>query len=162
MFSIETDASKTALAALAYLGRMGYFEFIDCQVERSHLTSFGARLISRETFEQKLEIISRKLLYLNKYLSICGQTLHTSGHVLSPDLLRSSALGGQLPLHNLDFCFFFQHFGTGALISAVFTPTVVIIYHASNESCLCCICREPEPRQHSAATSDAVRDDALV
>ena len=55
MFSIETDASKTALAALAYLGRMGYFEFIDCQVESSHLTSLGARLISRETFEQKLE-----------------------------------------------------------------------------------------------------------
>jgi len=55
MFSIETDASKTALAALAYLGRMGYFKFIDCQVESSHLTSLGARLMSRDTFEHKLE-----------------------------------------------------------------------------------------------------------
>ena len=55
MFSIETDASKTALAALAYLGRMGYFEFIDCQVESSHLTSLGARLLSREAFEHKLK-----------------------------------------------------------------------------------------------------------
>lgn len=55
MFSNETDASKTALAALAYLGKMGYFELIDCQVESSHLTSLGARLIRREVFEEQLK-----------------------------------------------------------------------------------------------------------
>ena len=55
MFSIETDASKTALAALAYLGQIGYFEFIDCQVESSHLSSLGARLVNRVSFEAKLE-----------------------------------------------------------------------------------------------------------
>ncbi|MDG1066429.1 MAG: leucyl/phenylalanyl-tRNA--protein transferase [Luminiphilus sp.] len=55
MFSIETDASKAALASLAYLGQMGYFEFIDCQVESQHLTSMGARSVNRESFEHKLE-----------------------------------------------------------------------------------------------------------
>lgn len=55
MFSSATDASKTALATLAYIGRMGYFKFIDCQVESSHLTSLGARLIRREAFEEQLE-----------------------------------------------------------------------------------------------------------
>lgn len=55
MFSRATDASKTALAALAYIGRMGYFDFIDCQVESSHLTSLGARLVDRTAFEGQLE-----------------------------------------------------------------------------------------------------------
>jgi leucyl/phenylalanyl-tRNA--protein transferase len=55
MFSIETDASKTALASLAYLGQMGYFTFIDCQVESQHLTSMGASSIDRAAFEHKLE-----------------------------------------------------------------------------------------------------------
>jgi Leu/Phe-tRNA-protein transferase len=55
MFSVKTDASKTALASLAYLGQMGYFTFIDCQVESQHLTSMGASSIDRAAFEHKLE-----------------------------------------------------------------------------------------------------------
>jgi len=55
MFSVKTDASKTALASLAYIGQMGYFKLIDCQVESQHLTSMGARSLGRAVFEHKLE-----------------------------------------------------------------------------------------------------------
>jgi leucyl/phenylalanyl-tRNA--protein transferase len=55
MFSVKTDASKTALASLAYIGQMGYFKLIDCQVESQHLTSMGARSLDRAVFEHKLE-----------------------------------------------------------------------------------------------------------
>lgn len=54
MFSQERDSSKTALAGLAWLGRMGYFDLIDCQVESDHLTSLGARTMDRPVFEKLL------------------------------------------------------------------------------------------------------------
>lgn len=54
MFSLQRDSSKTALAGLAWLGRMGYFEVIDCQVESAHLTSLGARTMDRPAFERLL------------------------------------------------------------------------------------------------------------
>ena len=42
------------LAGLAWLGRMGYFDFIDCQVESGHLSSLGAKAIDRPAFERLL------------------------------------------------------------------------------------------------------------
>ena len=54
MFSLTPDSSKTALAGLAWLGRMGYFDFIDCQVESGHLSSLGAKAIDRPDFERLL------------------------------------------------------------------------------------------------------------
>lgn len=54
MFARVTDASKTALAALVWLARQGWFELIDCQVESEHLFSLGASNIPRERFEKLL------------------------------------------------------------------------------------------------------------
>lgn len=54
MFSLESDASKTAFATLtATLKRQG-FVLIDCQLESEHLNSLGASNISRENFEEIL------------------------------------------------------------------------------------------------------------
>tara|TARA_B110000444_G_C18750339_1_gene552465 strand:- start:375 stop:1091 length:717 start_codon:yes stop_codon:yes gene_type:complete len=54
MFSLESDASKTALVALTLnLERQGYV-LIDCQIESSHLNSMGAQNISRRRFEKTL------------------------------------------------------------------------------------------------------------
>lgn len=55
MFSTQTDASKTAFAALAVILRAADFALIDCQVESAHMNSLGARNISRLDFEQCLE-----------------------------------------------------------------------------------------------------------
>ena len=54
MFSLRPDSSKSALAGLAWLGRMGYFDLIDCQVESAHLVSLGARAMDRPAFERML------------------------------------------------------------------------------------------------------------
>ena len=54
MFSRATDTSKIALAGLVLLGRRGYFDIIDCQVESQHLASLGAELLTRPRFEQVL------------------------------------------------------------------------------------------------------------
>ena len=53
------------------------------------------------------EFSSRKMLYLKTYLSMCGQTLHTSTYIVSPDLLRSSALYEQMPLQKLSITIIF-------------------------------------------------------
>jgi leucyl/phenylalanyl-tRNA--protein transferase len=54
MFARETDASKVALVHLiAILARAG-FPMVDCQQETSHLSSFGARPISRREFAERL------------------------------------------------------------------------------------------------------------
>jgi leucyl/phenylalanyl-tRNA--protein transferase len=54
MFAHETDASKVALVHLvAVLKRAGY-PMIDCQQETAHLSSFGARPISRREFAERL------------------------------------------------------------------------------------------------------------
>lgn len=55
MFSTQTDASKTAFAALASILSTAGFVLIDCQVESEHMNSLGARNISRLDFEQCLE-----------------------------------------------------------------------------------------------------------
>jgi leucyl/phenylalanyl-tRNA--protein transferase len=55
MFSLETDASKVALAHLARMLAARGFAVIDCQMSTPHLLSMGAREISRATFCAGLE-----------------------------------------------------------------------------------------------------------
>jgi leucyl/phenylalanyl-tRNA---protein transferase len=50
MFSLERDASKVALARLVDECRARNIKLIDCQVASAHLTSFGAREVSRSQF----------------------------------------------------------------------------------------------------------------
>jgi leucyl/phenylalanyl-tRNA--protein transferase len=50
MFSLETDASKVLMVAIAYqLDAWGY-QLMDCQVESGHLLRMGARCITRSDF----------------------------------------------------------------------------------------------------------------
>ena len=48
MFSHRTDASKIALAALVAACRQRGIALIDCQQQTGHLSSLGAREISRD------------------------------------------------------------------------------------------------------------------
>ncbi|MBL8488388.1 MAG: leucyl/phenylalanyl-tRNA--protein transferase [Rhodocyclaceae bacterium] len=58
MFSRRSDASKIALAHLCrHLERSG-FGIIDCQMETAHLTSLGARPISRREFSARLAALT--------------------------------------------------------------------------------------------------------
>lgn len=50
MFSLRSDASKIALAALVALCRSQGVPLIDCQQQTSHLHSLGARPVPRATF----------------------------------------------------------------------------------------------------------------
>lgn len=50
MFSLEPDASKVALVALAGKLTADGFDIIDCQVSTRHLASMGAREIPRSEF----------------------------------------------------------------------------------------------------------------
>ncbi len=60
MFSLISDASKTALAALSvYLEKLK-FDFIDCQVTTKHLLSMGAVEISRNKFLNMLKSSLKK------------------------------------------------------------------------------------------------------
>jgi leucyl/phenylalanyl-tRNA---protein transferase len=56
MFSLESNASKTALACLIGYLRQYDFSLVDCQVDNPHLTSLGAVAISRCKYIQYLEI----------------------------------------------------------------------------------------------------------
>jgi leucyl/phenylalanyl-tRNA--protein transferase len=55
MFSLQTDASKIALAHLCHHLRNLEFGIIDCQMETAHLASLGARPIPRSGFIALLE-----------------------------------------------------------------------------------------------------------
>jgi leucyl/phenylalanyl-tRNA--protein transferase len=55
MFSIKSDASKTALVFLSRKLKEWEFDFIDCQVPSNHLKSMGAKEISREEFLDLLQ-----------------------------------------------------------------------------------------------------------
>ncbi|MBK9664059.1 MAG: leucyl/phenylalanyl-tRNA--protein transferase [Nitrosomonas sp.] len=55
MFSYVPDASKIALVHLAKQLQRWEFGLIDCQVKTGHLTSLGAREISRSEFSQQLD-----------------------------------------------------------------------------------------------------------
>jgi leucyl/phenylalanyl-tRNA---protein transferase len=50
MFSLENNASKIALVALATHLKNHGFHLIDCQVSSDHLIQMGARQISRQSF----------------------------------------------------------------------------------------------------------------
>lgn len=54
MFALEPDASKIALVHLIAMLRARAIPLVDCQQETSHLASFGARLISRPRFAERI------------------------------------------------------------------------------------------------------------
>lgn len=58
MFSRKSDASKTALVALARHLQAHDFDMIDCQVTSPHLLSLGAKEVPRQSF---LDILNRSL-----------------------------------------------------------------------------------------------------
>lgn len=55
MFHRETDASKTAMAALVALLRRWEFNIIDCQLPSGHIMSLGAMEIPRARFLEELK-----------------------------------------------------------------------------------------------------------
>ncbi len=62
MFSLESNASKVALSALATLLSYHEFDMIDCQVTTNHLLNMGAVEVSRDTFLGELSTsITRKM-----------------------------------------------------------------------------------------------------
>lgn len=61
MFSLVTDGSKMALAALATQLKRWDFALIDCQVASNHLFSLGAKNVSRSAFEQQLSVANAAL-----------------------------------------------------------------------------------------------------
>ena len=56
MFTITPNMSKVALIELVNILTINNFQLIDCQIETNHLTSLGARCISRNDFETLLKI----------------------------------------------------------------------------------------------------------
>ncbi len=54
MFAHQTDASKIALSALVAFCKAKNISMIDCQQNTQHLSSFGAREITREAFAAHL------------------------------------------------------------------------------------------------------------
>ncbi len=55
MFSLMSDASKVSLYALSDTCVKKSYDFIDCQVETAHLVKWGAKLIERNDFLDRLE-----------------------------------------------------------------------------------------------------------
>ncbi len=55
MFTVVTDASKVALAALVQQALRLNLAMIDCQMTTEHLLRFGTREVSREVFQAQLE-----------------------------------------------------------------------------------------------------------
>lgn len=60
MFTLETDASKLALAGLVDTLRMLDFHMLDCQQKTPHLASLGARTIARVEFAALLNELSTR------------------------------------------------------------------------------------------------------
>lgn len=60
MFARESDASKTALVALARMLEQHEFSVIDCQQSTRHLASLGAREISRAAFLERVDELVRQ------------------------------------------------------------------------------------------------------
>jgi leucyl/phenylalanyl-tRNA---protein transferase len=56
MFSLQTDASKIALAALVCFCRANQISLIDCQQNTGHLASMGATEATRASFQQHVKI----------------------------------------------------------------------------------------------------------
>ncbi len=55
MFSLMSDASRVSLYALSDICVKKSYDFIDCQVETPHLVRWGAKLIERNDFLDRLE-----------------------------------------------------------------------------------------------------------
>ncbi|KZY60993.1 leucyl/phenylalanyl-tRNA--protein transferase [Oleiphilus sp. HI0130] len=55
MFSLESNASKVAFAALCKQAERWQFPVIDCQIENEHLSSLGAELITRDRFQSLIQ-----------------------------------------------------------------------------------------------------------
>ncbi|NDI85874.1 leucyl/phenylalanyl-tRNA--protein transferase [Undibacterium crateris] len=60
MFARVTDASKIALSQLVFFLREQGVQMIDCQQETAHLSSLGARPISRSAFLEWLSIATEQ------------------------------------------------------------------------------------------------------
>ena len=60
MFSLMSDASKVSLCALSDICVKKSYDFIDCQVETAHLVKWGAKLIERNDFLDRLEMTLEK------------------------------------------------------------------------------------------------------
>jgi leucyl/phenylalanyl-tRNA---protein transferase len=56
MFSVQTDASKIALAALVCFCRVHHIKMIDCQQNTGHLASLGAEEMARSAFLAQVKI----------------------------------------------------------------------------------------------------------
>jgi len=56
MFSLQRDASKIALCALAYHLEQAGFALLDCQMRSAHLDSMGSRSIPRSEFLDLLDL----------------------------------------------------------------------------------------------------------
>lgn len=57
MFSVQPNASKLALVALAQQLEARGFGLIDCQVHSDHLVSMGAETLSRRDFQKSLTVL---------------------------------------------------------------------------------------------------------
>jgi leucyl/phenylalanyl-tRNA--protein transferase len=55
MFHRAPDASKAALLALVEFLRRHKFDLLDCQQDTPHMRRFGARLLSRDDFLNRLD-----------------------------------------------------------------------------------------------------------
>ena len=60
MFSLMSDASRVSLYALSDICVKKSYDFIDCQVETAHLVKWGAKLIERNDFLDRLEMTLEK------------------------------------------------------------------------------------------------------
>lgn len=69
MFSRISDASKIAFVHLVRQLLHRGFEMIDCQMKTAHLTSLGAREISRKEFSQKLKVLVNYPEQVDKWCS---------------------------------------------------------------------------------------------
>ena len=68
MFSLKSDASKSAYAVLIkHLKEWGY-DFVDCQVPTEHLKSLGAKEVTREYFLERLNSVKDD--YIDKIWSV--------------------------------------------------------------------------------------------
>lgn len=63
MFHQRTDASKLAFWGLNHLCQQSKVRLIDCQLPNDHLMGLGATLISRESFLQKLALLTHPQSY---------------------------------------------------------------------------------------------------
>ncbi len=84
MFSTVSNASKVALITMTQRLQTYGFELIDCQVRSAHLTSLGARDISREHFTELLERLLRYETLRGNW-GFLGEDTGSNGDNLSPE-----------------------------------------------------------------------------